>query len=109
MTLGSMMDKPQSSPPRGIEGKSNTTKKQMHCWNCATLLGGGGATQSLSVYKRNVTKFSNYRTVALISHASKMTMTFITDFPLPKIAEEQCGSAPGKGPREEILNVRQIV
>ncbi|XP_071582157.1 uncharacterized protein [Temnothorax nylanderi] len=66
------------------------------------------------IYKKgSPTECSNYRTVALIPHASKIFLHVLHNrlkcFLLPEIAEEQCGFIPGKDTREQILNVRQIV
>lgn len=66
------------------------------------------------IYKKgSPTECGNYRTVALIPHASKVMLHIIHNrlrrFVLPEIAEEQCGFVPGKGTREQILNVRQII
>ncbi|KAK9871609.1 hypothetical protein WA026_012988 [Henosepilachna vigintioctopunctata] len=56
---------------------------------------------------------SNYRTIALIPHASKILLTIINErlksFLLPQISDEQTGFIPGKGTREQILNLRQII
>ncbi|CAG9840895.1 unnamed protein product [Diabrotica balteata] len=56
---------------------------------------------------------SNYRTVALISHASKVLLTIINKrlklIPLPQIPQEQCGFVPGRETREHILNICQII
>lgn len=55
----------------------------------------------------------NYRTIALISHTSKVMLTILNKrlktFLLPQIPDEQTGFVPGKGTREQILNVQQIV
>lgn len=55
----------------------------------------------------------NYRTIALISHASKVMLTILNErlkaFLLPQIPNEQTGFVPGKGTREQILNVRQLI
>lgn len=63
--------------------------------------------------KGSPTLCSNYRTVSLVSHASKVLLHIIHNrlksFLMPEIAEEQCGFVPGKGTREQILNVRQII
>ncbi|PZC71182.1 hypothetical protein B5X24_HaOG213934 [Helicoverpa armigera] len=55
----------------------------------------------------------NYRTLALISHASKILLHVINRrlnyFLSRQIPEEQAGFVKGKGTREQILNVRQII
>lgn len=68
----------------------------------------------IPIYKKGApTDCNNYRTVALISHASKILLNIINErlkvFLLPQISEEQSGFVPGKGTREQILNVRQII
>lgn len=54
-----------------------------------------------------------YRTLALISHASKVMLKVIQErlkpYLLPQIAEEQAGFIPGKGTRDQILNIRQLI
>ena len=56
---------------------------------------------------------SNYKTIALISHASKVLLHVINRrlhyYLTRQIPEEQAGFVKGKGTREQILNVRQIV
>lgn len=63
--------------------------------------------------KGSTRKCDNYRTLALISHASKVLLHVINsriryylDWQIP---QEQAGFVKGKGTREQILNVRQIV
>ena len=66
------------------------------------------------IYKKgSPVECTNYRTVALIPHASKILLHIIhkrlEHYLLPEMAEEQCGFIPGKGTREQILNVRQLI
>lgn len=55
----------------------------------------------------------NYRTIALISHASKVLLQIISERIKPHILSqlppEQAGFVPGRGTREQILNIRQII
>lgn len=55
----------------------------------------------------------NYRTIALLSHPSKIMLQIISErlktYLLPEIPEEQAGFMPGRGTREQILNIRQII
>lgn len=55
----------------------------------------------------------NYRMIALIPHASKIMLGILNErlknFLLRQIPDEQTGFVPGKGTREQILNVRQII
>lgn len=55
----------------------------------------------------------NYRTIALISHASKVMLNIISErikpYLLPQLPPEQAGFVPGRGTREQILNIRQII
>ena len=63
--------------------------------------------------KETKTKCSNYRTIVLISHASKVMQNILHErikaYLLPEIALEQAGFAPGRGTRNQILNMRQII
>lgn len=68
----------------------------------------------IPIYKKgSPTDCNNYRTLALISHASKVLLTIINErlksILLPQIPQEQCGFVPGRGTREHILNLRQII
>lgn len=68
----------------------------------------------LPLHKKGSTKrCDNYRTLALISHASKVLLHILNnrirnylDWQIP---QEQAGFVKGKGTREQILNVRQLV
>jgi len=56
---------------------------------------------------------SNYRLIALISHASKILLHILNErlksYLSKEIAPEQAGFVKGRGAREQILTVRQIV
>jgi len=56
---------------------------------------------------------SNYRTIALIPHASKILLRIIKDrlatYIEREIAEEQARFRKGKGTRDEIANIRWIL
>ncbi len=56
---------------------------------------------------------SNYRTIALIPHASKVMLRIINNrlkaYLHRQIPPEQAGFMPGRGTREQIMNVRQII
>ena len=56
---------------------------------------------------------SNYRTIALIPHASKILLKIIQDRLATHIeremAEEQAGFRKGKGTRDQIANLRWII
>lgn len=58
-------------------------------------------------------KCNNYRTIALISHPSKVMLRILLNrlknFLEWQIPEEQAGFVTGKGTREQIMNVRQII
>lgn len=68
----------------------------------------------LPLHKKGSTKkCDNYRTLSLISHASKILLQIINarirhylDWQIP---QEQAGFVKGKGTREQILNVRQLI
>ncbi|KAJ0179959.1 hypothetical protein K1T71_004550 [Dendrolimus kikuchii] len=71
-------------------------------------------TVFVPLHKKGSTKIcSNYRLIALIPHASKILLHIpneILKFYLSReIAPEQAGFVRGKGTREQILNVRQII
>ncbi|KAI8429179.1 hypothetical protein MSG28_007716 [Choristoneura fumiferana] len=63
--------------------------------------------------KGSTTKCSNYRLIALISHASKILLHILNErlkaYISKEIAPEQAGFVKGKGTREQILIVRQII
>lgn len=63
--------------------------------------------------KGSTKKCSNYRLIALISHASKVLLHIINTrlqaFLNPEIAPEQAGFIRGRGTREQILILRQII
>lgn len=54
------------------------------------------------------TDCNNYRTIALMSHTSKILLLIVNNryFSLLQIPDEQTGFMPGKEIREQILNVR---
>lgn len=58
-------------------------------------------------------KCENYRTIALISHFSKIFLHIsqerLKPFILPQIAEEQADFTPGRGTRDQLLNIRQVI
>ncbi|CAG4924021.1 unnamed protein product [Colias eurytheme] len=68
----------------------------------------------LPLHKKGSTRnCGNYRTLALVSHSSKILLHIINnriryylDWQIP---QEQAGFVKGKGTREQILNVRQLV
>jgi len=68
----------------------------------------------LPIYKKGSKKeCSNYRTISLISHASKILLRIIVNRIKHKytdeISDEQAGFVEGRGTREHIVNVRQIM
>lgn len=68
----------------------------------------------IPLYKKgNPADCNNYRMIALIPHACKILLQIINNrlrpYLLPQIAEEQTGFMPGKGTREQIGNVRQLI
>ncbi|CAK1589260.1 unnamed protein product [Parnassius mnemosyne] len=73
-------------------------------------------TESLliSLHKKGSTKIcQNYRTVALISHGSKIMLHIIKGHLQPylqrQIPNEQAGFVKGRGTREQIVNIRQLI
>ncbi|CAH2108374.1 unnamed protein product [Euphydryas editha] len=68
----------------------------------------------IPIHKKGSTRLcSNYRTVALTSHASKIMLYVINErlktFLQWQIPEEQAGFVRGRGTREQIVNVRQLI
>jgi hypothetical protein len=63
--------------------------------------------------KGSTKKCENYRTLALISHSSKVLLYIIKDrlssYLGWQIPNEQAGFVKGKGTREQILNIRQLI
>ena len=63
--------------------------------------------------KGSAKKCGNYRLIALISHASKILLHILNErlksYLSREIAPEQAGFVKGKGTREQILIVRQVV
>ena len=63
--------------------------------------------------KGNAKECSNYRTIALISHASKVTLKILQarlqqymNYELPDV---QAGFRKGRGTRDHIANIRWII
>ena len=56
---------------------------------------------------------TNNRTISLVSHCSKILLKIIAGRMKRKmeeeIAEEQCGFVPGKGTRDQILNLKIVI
>lgn len=74
-------------------------------WNTFTFI---------SLHKKGSSrKCSNYRTIALISHHSKVMLRILLrrfkSFLDWQIPQEQAGFISGKGTCEQIMNVRQII
>ncbi|XP_077255535.1 uncharacterized protein LOC143893712 [Temnothorax americanus] len=68
----------------------------------------------LPLHKKGSTKrCDNYRTLSLISHASKILLYIINNrirhFLDWQIPQEQAGFVRGRGTREQILNIRQVI
>ena len=63
--------------------------------------------------KGNLKECSNYRTISLIVHASKVLLKIIKARVKlhydREMAEEQAGFVEGKGTREQIVNIRIII
>lgn len=71
-------------------------------------------TVFIPLHKKGSTKkCSNFRLIALITHASKIMLHIINErlkaYLSREIAPEQAGFVKGKGTREQILIVRQII
>ena len=63
--------------------------------------------------KGSTKKCENYRTISLMSHASKILLAIINkrmeSYIDRQIPREQAGFVAGRGTREQILNVRQLI
>ena len=63
--------------------------------------------------KGNVKKCSNYRTIALISHASKVMLKILQarlqQYVNCEIPDVQAGFRKGRGTRDQIANIRWIM
>ena len=71
-------------------------------------------SEFVSLPKKGDTQLcSNERTIALISHGSKILLKIIAERMKIKlqeeVSEEQCGFRPGKGTRNQILNLKMII
>ena len=63
--------------------------------------------------KGNAKKYSNYCTIALISHASKVMLKILQaklkQYMNHELADVQAGFRKGRGPRDQIANIRWII
>ncbi|XP_063389200.1 uncharacterized protein LOC134674985 [Cydia fagiglandana] len=63
--------------------------------------------------KGSTRKCENYRTISLISHASKILLHILNkrleSFIARQIPQEQAGFVRGRGTREQILNIRLVI
>ena len=63
--------------------------------------------------KRNLKEYSNYHTISLISHVSKIMLSIIINRMKVKLEEKisiaQTGFKEGKGTRDQIVNTRNII
>ena len=63
--------------------------------------------------KGNVNQCSNYCTIALISHASKVMLKILQarlqQYVNPELPDVQAGFRKGRGTRDQIANIRWII
>ena len=63
--------------------------------------------------KRNAKEFSNYHTIALISHASKVMLKILwarlQQYVNHELPDVQAGFRKGRGTRDQIANIRWII
>ena len=83
-------------------------------WQTGTWPKEWAHTIFIPLHKKGSTKkCNNYRLIALISHASKILLHILNErlksYLSKEIAPEQAGFVKGKGTREQILIVRQII
>lgn len=84
------------------------------CYNKGTLPEDFVKSKTITLPKKgNASDCSNYRTIALLSHASKILLNIIKNRLKMKveqnIEEDQFGFRRGRGTREAILALRQIL
>ena len=64
-------------------------------------------------FHSNPKESSNYRTIALISHASKVTLKILQAglqrYMNPELPDVQAGFRKGKGTRDQIANIHSII
>ncbi|KAL0879221.1 hypothetical protein ABMA27_003004 [Loxostege sticticalis] len=83
-------------------------------WRTSTWPHDWAHSVFVPLHKKGSTRScSNYRLIALISHASKILLHILNErlksYLSKEIAPEQAGFVKGKGTREQILTVRQII
>ena len=63
--------------------------------------------------KGNAKEYSNYRTIALISHASKVMLKILQaglqQYVTRELPDVQAGFRKGRGTRDQIANIRWIM
>ena len=59
--------------------------------------------------KGNVKECSNYRTIALISHASKVMLKIQQQYMNRELPDVQAGFSKGRWARDQIANIRWII
>ena len=59
--------------------------------------------------KGNVKECSNYRTIALISHASKVMLKIQQQYMNRELPDVQAGFRKGRGTRDQIANISWII
>ena len=74
---------------------------------------GKGQFSFQSQKNRNAEECSNYRTIALISHASKVMLKILQarlqQYVNHELPDVQAGFRKGRGPRDQIANIRWII
>ena len=85
-----------------------------HIWNTGQWPEDWAHSVFIPLHKKGSTKkCGNFRLISLISHSSKILLHVINERLKPflnkEISQEQAGFVKGKGTREQILNVRQII
>ena len=83
-------------------------------WNSGTWPSDWTSSVYIPIHKKGKTEnCCNYRTITLTSHASKVLLNVIHErirhFLNEQIPLEQAGFVKGRGTREQILNVRQLI
>lgn len=98
----------------GEEYEEKLYKIIKECYNTGTLPPDFIKSKTITLPKKgNATECGNYRTIALLSHASKILLNIIKNRLKDKVdrhlSEDQFGFRKGRGTREAILALRQIL
>ena len=81
--------------------------------NSAVATGPEKVSFHSNPYKGNARECSNYHTVALISHASKVMLKILQarlqQYVNHELSDVQAGFRKGRGTRDQIANIRRVI